>query len=184
MKHHRLRQLIEALGATPANFEKRYLGESRAKNIYNWLEGEFKMKEETIEKIVEAVKAKRPEFNEDWFRNGNGAMFGGNPSPYGEGGFDVMQLMKDAELARRELEEVKKELELSRQENQSLKKEVSLLHVIATQAGVDLGKLRVVADARYLIDMEGASENLLNAIFNNIRTAFGYSTGYNRLAQS
>jgi hypothetical protein len=122
MKHDRLKQLIDELGITPANFEKKYLGESRPKNIYNWLKGAFKMKEDVIEKIIEAVKRKHSDFNEDWFKNGKGEMFA-KETKYS--------------VAPEQINIVS-ELERLKQEVEYLKRENTLIRALAEAKGVKL----------------------------------------------
>lgn len=161
MRHVRLRELIEALGVTPANFEKRYLGESRAKNIYNWLDGEYRMKEDTTLKIIEAVKAKRPDFNEEWFLTGEGEMF----APYKRAS-KVLAGYDDA---------VVKELEELRQKNKFLEEQNKMLNqYIADLRSLKLGKPEAVTTPPKIADLEGASEMLSNSVFANIfQSRFG-----------
>jgi len=161
MRHARLRELIEALGATPANFEKRYLGESRAKNIYNWLAGEYKMKEDTTLKIIEAVKAKRPDFNDEWFLTGEGEMF----APYKRAS-KVLAGYDDA---------VVKELEELRQKNKFLEEQNKMLNqYIADLRSLKLGKYKAVTFSPVFADLEGASQMLRSSTnLVTLRSRFG-----------
>ncbi|MBB3838432.1 hypothetical protein FHS57_002437 [Runella defluvii] len=122
MKGKRLKQLIQALGLKPANFEKKCLGESRAKNIYNWINDEFGMKEAVLEKIIESVKKIRPDFNGDWLRYGTGEMFFGSDS-------EAVKLP------------VEYELQMLKHEVEALRRENGILKIFLAEKGVDLRNL-------------------------------------------
>lgn len=153
MKHHRLKELIEALGSSPSNFEKHYLGETRAKNIYNWLSGDFKMKEDTTKKIIEAVKAKRPDFNEEWFTEGRGEMFG--VASVKTTGYDDNTI--------KELEELRQKNKFLEEQNKILNQYINDLRIMAK-----VGKFKAVTFQPVFADQKGASEMLTNSVFQNV----------------
>lgn len=146
MKHHRLKELLTALDVKPGSFEIKYLGESRAKNIYNWLDGEFKMKEDTVDKIIESVKKKRPDFNPAWFREGKGEMFGDYAGLEPESKEE--SLIREVETLRQKVSQLEGELhEIKRREN---------AHLVAIERMALVGKAKGVTNSPKFVILKGS----------------------------